>query len=100
MLQFSIPYPSTKIGKTEWNHNYSLNAYYAGKHWKDRAADAEYWHVLVRSQLPRHHMFTSPVILRFYFNDALDISNHAAVAKMIEDALKGTIIKDDSRKFQ
>jgi hypothetical protein len=44
-------------------------------------------------------MMNSPVVITFYYNDNLDLSNHATMAKMIEDALKGVIIEDDSRKY-
>lgn len=102
-VSFTIPYPSTKAGKTDWNKRYGLNSYYSGKHWSERNKDAEYWHYLVRSELrkqcPKRSMMNSPVVITFYYNDSLDLSNHAAMAKMIEDALKGIIIEDDSRKY-
>ena len=101
-FSFFIPYPKTKSGKADWNKRYGLNAYYSGKHWSMRKKDAEYWHYLVRSELRRQHpkctILRSPVVLSFYWNDNLDLSNHACMAKMIEDALKGIIIEDDSRK--
>jgi hypothetical protein len=100
-ISFTIPYPSTKAGKTDWNRRYGLNPYYSGKHWSERKKDAEYWHYLVRSELrklEKRSMLRSPVVITFYYNDNLDLSNHAAMAKMIEDALKGVIIEDDSRK--
>ena len=40
-----------------------------------------------------------PVKLVFRFNDRLDCSNHAILVKIIEDAMKGWIIKDDSRRY-
>ena len=40
-----------------------------------------------------------PVELVFSFDDRLDCSNHSIVAKMIEDALKGWVIQDDTRKW-
>lgn len=43
-------------------------------------------------------MFKVPVKITFYWNDNLDCSNHAYMAKMIEDALKGWVIEDDNRK--
>jgi hypothetical protein len=43
-------------------------------------------------------MLRSPVVITFYYNDNLDLSNLACIAKMIEDALKGLIIEDDSGK--
>ncbi len=100
---FIIKYPKTAAGKKQWSKNYGLNAYYAGKHWAQRKKDAEYWHRLVRSEMDmqkvRKFPFKNPVIITFYWNDRLDCSNHAAMAKMIEDAMKGRIIKDDSRAW-
>ena len=100
---FVIPYPKTDAGKKLWSREYGLNAYYAGKHWAKRRADADRWHRLVAYEMERQKVRRTPmknaVILTFYWNDRLDLSNHAAMAKMIEDAMKGRIIKDDSRRF-
>lgn len=101
-VSFIIPYPTTKAGKTDWNRRYGLNAYYSGKPWQARKKDVDYWHWLVISELKRQgirqQILRSPVVITFYYNDNLDLSNHACMAKMIEDALKGIIIEDDSRK--
>lgn len=43
--------------------------------------------------------FSKPVVITMYFNDRLDCSNHAVMFKMIEDAMKGRLIVDDSRKW-
>ena len=103
MISFRIKYPETDIGKKDWNKRYSLNAYYAGKHWMERKEDSNYWHWLSHSALATQcrsiKMFEEPVTLEFNFNDSLDCSNHAAIAKMIEDSLRGIVIKDDSRKY-
>jgi hypothetical protein len=100
---FIIPYPKTKEGKKQWNSRYGLNAYYAGKHWSKRREDAEYWHRIVREQIRLQHVrtvpFDKPVEIHFYWNDKLDLSNHAVMAKMIEDAIKGILIRDDSRAY-
>lgn len=104
-LTFNIDYPDTKAAKSAWNKAFSLNAYYAGKHWSVRKKDADFWHMLVleaTSKLNKKHpiaMARTPVVIKFFFNDGLDCSNHAAMAKMIEDALKGTVIQDDSPKY-
>ncbi len=104
-LEFNINYPDTKAGKTAWNKQYSLNAYYSGKHWSVRKKDADFWHALVFYSLHNLRlkqpveMAQTPVSLTCLFNDSLDCSNHAAMVKMIEDALKGTIIQDDSPKY-
>lgn len=100
---FIIPYPKSDYGKKTWNRNYGFNAYYSGKHWTKRREDAEMWHSLVRYEMKRQKIRTypmkNPVIITFYWNDRLDLSNHAVMAKMIEDAMKGIVIKDDSRNY-
>ena len=97
-----IPYPNTKKGRAEWSKKYGLNAYWAGKHWSRRKADAEYWHALVRSEIRKQgikgHM-DKPFSVEMRWNDRLDIDNHAAIAKMIVDALKGVVIQDDDRRW-
>ncbi len=98
-----IPYPKTAAGKKHWAKEYGLNAYYAGKHWSRRRDDAAFWHEMVRNAIiqqgVRKTPFQGPVVLRFTWNDRLDLSNHAVMAKMIEDALRGWVIRDDSRKY-
>lgn len=98
-----IPYPKTAAGKKQWNQRYGLNAYYSGKHWSKRKEDATYWHMLTRSamnkQKTRRIPFEKPVVISFLWNDRLDCSNHAVMGKMIEDALKGRVIRDDSQKW-
>jgi hypothetical protein len=81
---------------------YGLNSIYAGKHWTKRKTDKDYWHILVKSALAKANslqMFKQPIMITFYWNDGLDCSNHAYMAKMIEDCLKGYIIEDDSRRY-
>ena len=103
IVRFIIPYPPTKAGRAQWAKEYGLNAYYSGKHWAKRKKDAEYWHSLVRNELRkqgiRPKLFKSPVIVSFWWNDRLDIDNHAAMGKMIVDALKGVLIEDDTRRY-
>lgn len=100
---FKIPYPKTKQGKTKWNRQYGLNAYYAGKHWSVRRKDAEYWHSLtakaIRECIKNPRIAQKPVTITAYFNDNLDCTNHAAELKMIEDGLKGRLIEDDSPRY-
>ena len=102
-FEFRIDYPTTKAGRTAWNRQYGLNAYYAGKHWAQRKKDAEYWHMLTRQAIRRVSekpvTFDKPVVIEMYFNDNLDCSNHAAVVKMIEDGMKGILITDDTRRY-
>lgn len=100
---FTIPYPTTKAGRAQWSKRFGLNAYYSGKHYRLRMQDVDFWHRLVSAELERQNVrkypFHNPVILTFWFNDRLDCSNHAIYAKMIEDSLKGRIIKDDNRTW-
>lgn len=100
---FEIPYPSTKAGRSQWSREYGLNAYWSGKHWAKRKEDARYWHSLVRHELQRQgiscRVFLRPVFVRFWWYDGLDIDNHAAMGKMIVDALKGVLLADDSKKY-
>lgn len=101
-IRFIIPYPTTKNGRAEWSKKYGLNAYWAGKHWAQRKNDADYWHNLVHSELRRQGIrggFDRPVSITFRWNDRLDLDNHAAMGKMIVDALKGVVIPDDSRRW-
>lgn len=95
-IDIRIPYPTKK---TAWS-KYGLNSIYAGKHWAARKADAKYWHelVLYETREWRGDPIDEPVEIAFYWNDGLDLSNHAYMEKMIEDALKGRIIVDDNRK--
>lgn len=99
---FEIPYPSGKK-KSEWTNRYGLNAYYSGKCWQARKADADFWHKLVQKEMDRQDVrkfpYENPVVLTFWFNDRLDCSNHAAFVKFVEDGMKGRVIKDDSRKY-
>lgn len=102
-MRFIIPYPPTKAGRSQWAKEYGLNAYWSGKHWAKRKADAEYWHVLVRSELRKQgikpRLFKRPVEVSFWWNDNLDVDNHAAMGKMILDALKGVLVSDDNKKY-
>lgn len=102
-MKFEIPYPTTKAEKKRWNKEYGLNAIYAGKHWTKRKRDSEHWHWLVKKHLiaqkVEKKVFEKPVCITFSYNDNLDCSNHAYIAKMIEDSLKGQLLTDDSRKY-
>lgn len=101
--KFTIPYPSTKKGKAMWSRQYGMNAYYSGKHWAQRKDDAETWHMMTRAAMRKAHCrttpFDKPVVVRFYWNDNLDIDNHAVMGKMIVDAMKSSIIHDDNRRY-
>ena len=100
---FYIPYPPTKKGKAAWNKRFGLNAYWSGKHYRARAQDARDIHSLTALAIKKARIkkepFAVPVKLTFEWSDGLDCSNHAALGKMIEDATKGWIIKDDSPRW-
>ena len=102
-MTFTIPYPKTKTAQKQFNKRFGLNSLYAGKHWAQRREDAEYIHstvhaCLMEQRIPRK-MYDEPVSITFYWDDHLDCSNHAYLGKMIEDALKGWLIEDDSRRY-
>ena len=101
--KFIIPYPKTQAGKKAWAKNYGLNKYWAGVHWAIRKRDADFWHALVSSEMNnqsvRKFPFQNAVIITFYWNDRLAIDNRAAMGKLILDAMKGRVIKDDSRRW-
>lgn len=101
--EFRIDYPANCVGRKAWNKSYSMNAYYAGKHWSQRKKDAEYWHWLTMAAMRKAHCrqtpFDKPVFVTFLWNDGLDIDNHAVMGKMIVDAMKGALIRDDTRRY-
>lgn len=102
-VKFTLPYPPTKRGKAAWNKRFSLNAYWAGKHYRQRAQDARDIHSLtilaLRQGRVKKEPFRGPVRIVYEWDDNCDCSNHAALGKMIEDALKGWVIQDDSRRW-
>lgn len=103
LVRFKIPYPGTEAGKKQWNRDYSTNAYWAGKPWAVRRRDAQFWHELVqlmmRQQKVPQRIFEKPVEIRFFWNDRLDVDNHAVIGKLIVDAMKGWVIKGDTRRY-
>ena len=103
MISFTIPYPPTKAGKAAWNRRYGLNAYYAGKHYQQRKRDAQELHAITWAALKkakvRKQFVESPVEVRFYWQDGLDIDNHAVIGKAVVDALKGWVLPDDSPRW-
>lgn len=101
-VKFRIDYPSGKR-KAAFCRQYGLNSIYAGKHWSKRDEDVKYWSLLVRQAMREHDippvMFDKPVAIDFLWDDGLDCDNHAYMAKMIIDAMKGYLYKDDKRKY-
>ncbi|HVI42545.1 MAG TPA: RusA family crossover junction endodeoxyribonuclease [Anaerovoracaceae bacterium] len=100
---FTIPYPRTKSGMKEFCKRFGMNSLYSGKHWSQRREDAEYIHNTVRAALMEQRIprkiFQNPVRITFFWNDRLDIDNHAYLQKCIIDAMKGYLIQDDDRRF-
>lgn len=101
VLEFTIPYPPTKKGKSAFCRRFGLNAYYAGKHWAARKKDADELHILTISALRkaqiRKSVLTEPVRITFLWDDGLDVDNHAVLGKAIVDAMKGYLLVDDNR---
>lgn len=103
MIRFTIPYPPTKAGMSEWNRRYTLNAYWSGKPYHARNRDAREIHGLTEACMRkagiRRVLLDYPVEVRFCWDDGLDADNHAALGKMFLDAMKGYILHDDNRKW-
>lgn len=100
---FVIPYPKSAAGKKQWSKRFGLNAYWSGKHWSMRKQDADFWHALTCAEMSKQQVrkfpFQNAVVVTFFWNDRLDIDNHSAMGKMILDAMKGRLIKEDSRRW-
>ena len=83
--------------------DYSLNKIYSGRHWARRKQDAELWHWLTVSALRKagikKNICSSPVSITFYWGTKLDLDNTAYMRKLIIDALKGYLIRDDTQKY-
>ena len=81
----------------------SLNKIYAGIHWASRKKITDYWHQLVEVELMKQkikrQLIQEKVILVFYYKTRLDALNHSWVSKMVEDSLKGYLLKDDNKKY-
>lgn len=103
MIVFEIPYPPTKKAKAAWNKRFGMNAFYAGKHWAKRKKDAEELHNLalwsMKSAGIKKQFAVKPVEIRFFWDDRMDIDNHAALGKAFVDAMKGYILPDDSPRW-
>lgn len=103
MIAFEIPYPPTKKAKAEWNKNYGMNAFYSGKHWGKRKNDVEALHKLAFASMKiagiKKQFVSKPVEIRFFWDDRMDIDNHAALGKAFVDAMKGYILPDDGPRW-
>lgn len=98
-IEFTVPYP---VRKSAWTKRYGLNAYWSGKNHHVRAADARDLETLVRLCLRQQgvpvRLFEKPVSISFWHNTRVDIDNHAAIEKMVVDALKGWLLRNDDRR--
>ena len=103
MISFIIPYPPTKAKKSAFCRRFGLNAYYAGKHPQVRRRDSKELHQLAALSMQkagiRRQLMTGPVEVRFFWDDGLDVDNHAVMRKVFLDAMKTYILPDDSRKW-
>ncbi len=102
-MTFTIPYPSGKRGKVGFCRRFGLNAYYAGKPWPARKRDADELHSMAlaamrKANIPKK-LLDCPVKVKFYWDDGLDVDNHAVIGKCVVDAMKGYILHDDRRKW-
>ena len=102
MISFTLPYPQGKA-KAALCRQFGPNAYYSGTHWSKRKQDAEVIHALTHRALHKAKVakatLNCPVEVRFFWDDGLDIDNHAALGKMIVDVLKGYLLPDDDPRW-
>ena len=96
IITIKIPYPAVR---SKWSE-YGDNAYYSQRGgWYKRKHDADYWHDMMEAEAPWNRPpLEKPVIIRFYWDDKLDLDNHSIWSKMLIDGIKKRIIKDDNRK--
>lgn len=103
MISFTIPYPPQKKMKSAFCKRFGLNAYYTGKKWYARKKDVEELHAMAYAAMKnakiRKRYFTDPVCVTFYWDDGLDVDNHAVLGKAFVDAMKGYILVDDTRRY-
>lgn len=59
--------------------------------------------MLARTAMNRAHIkrkiADKPVEIRFFWDDGLDVDNHAVLGKAIVDAMKKTLIENDDRRY-
>lgn len=103
MIRFTIPYPTTKKGRTDWHKKYGLNSFYSGKNPYARKNAVDELHAIAKMAMRRANvrkkMVDTPVCIRFFWDDRWDIDNHAILGKAIVDAMKGYILPDDNRRW-
>lgn len=100
---FTIEYPKSAAERKRWNKQFGLNAIYAGKHWSQRNSDKEFWHNMVKAAMARAEvpkkMFERPVRVTMWWNDGLDVDNHAYMGKMLVDSMTGWLLQNDNRRY-
>lgn len=81
----------------------SLNAIYAGIHFRQRASHKEAYQCAVMCARPQPYSGPFPVHCHYHFRltgNRLDVSNHAYMLKMTEDALVACgVFPDDTPEF-
>lgn len=81
----------------------SLNAIYAGVHFRTRASHKEKYHWAVLASKPKPYTGDFPVQVAYHFRlhgRQLDISNHAYMLKMVEDGLvHAGVLPDDTPQY-
>lgn len=82
---------------------YSMNEIYSGKHWSVRKKTADEIHELTQwcmiMSLVKKELYKKPVVVTISYDSRLDIDNHGWLSKMIIDAMKDYILKDDTKKY-
>ncbi len=83
----------------------SWNKFYSGQHWAVRKKMADYWHEqigwILRVSWGRKAIIVKPVSIHItcYFKNKRWIDADNLCGKLIIDALKGVVIKDDSPEY-
>lgn len=81
----------------------SLNRIYAGVHFTVRAEHKDDWYFSVLETKPKKYKGDFPIEMHYHFKTSgspLDISNHAYMVKMCEDALVACkVIPDDTQEY-
>jgi hypothetical protein len=92
-MTFTVPIPQ-KV---------SLNKIYAGIHFRERSAHKEEYYYAVMAAKISRYPGPYPVAMHYHFRlhgTRLDVSNHAYMLKMTEDALvHAKVIEEDNPKY-
>lgn len=89
------------IKEITWDNDHiSLNEWYSGKHWSNRAKQKNKWKLkylsLFGCETPRLSQFK----IELTYNSRLDNDNCITLIKLFSDFLKERmIVKDDSKKY-